>query len=487
MVQNNDNATIVNPITSLLARLTSTGAQVGSSINTIPHPELGDDQNTCLIEITSWLQKRIIHEHSPRVFSAPEQLLLLIHGGPGTGKSRLASAVYERMEGTMQCGAFTGNASTHIPNGRTLHSLLNIPIHVRNSTSLRPLTPTQRVSARERLKGLLILWIDEISMISAQFFHFIDLRLREIGMSSILFGENSIILSGDMFQIPPTSGTSLYKAVMDFYQVHQGRADAGTGSEGAQQFCRFQLRELKQQYRASADPAHTAILERCRDPSITHPVNEEVCRYLREHILTNSQVRRNPEWATSPIVVTSNEVRGQLNLVQAIEFAKRSNRVVYRWPKRMKGLRVRENAEEVAGLLTDLHDSCPLSNNLFVQGAPCYLTWNVNARKGLAHGTKGYLHSLVFEDGFQEEDILVDPLTGERASAGDIIDLPRQPQCVVIRFPDLPMRTDGGTGSSTAYVWDESTSLSATECVLTIPADPYGSLIAVGNRKCTFF
>ena len=56
-----------------------------------------------------------------------------------------------------------------------------------------------------------MIMIDEISMVPGKLFRQIDSRLREIFNCDKPFAGKSVLLCGDLYQLPPVSGKSLFK------------------------------------------------------------------------------------------------------------------------------------------------------------------------------------------------------------------------------------------------------------------------------------
>lgn len=138
------------------------------------------------------------------IFDAVEgsQDNFLIQGKPGVGKSVLIRALVEAGNKTYTLAAPTGLAALNI-GGRTLHSLFRLPvsqgvIHPDNNN----FTVDDRTiaNARFNIKHLII---DEVSMVRADTFDFIDRFLRQARGYDKPFGGIQVIIVGDFFQLPP--------------------------------------------------------------------------------------------------------------------------------------------------------------------------------------------------------------------------------------------------------------------------------------------
>ena len=149
----------------------------------------------------------------------PSPPLVIVHGGAGSGKSKVINSLYNQMTHILQkegddpscpyivLSSFTGAASANI-NGQTLHSLFGFKF----GASFLSLSERQRAAKRLLFRDLKCVIIDEISMVSVDLFYNLDLRLREITMrEDIPFGGLSIMVFGDLFQLQPPKARYVFE------------------------------------------------------------------------------------------------------------------------------------------------------------------------------------------------------------------------------------------------------------------------------------
>ena len=148
-----------------------------------------------------------------------KQLLMIMIGEGGTGKTFTINAISQLLGIHLLKCAPTAKAAFLI-KGETCHRLFSI-------------TPKKKFSALEnqdlffqevKFKKIKFIVIDEFSMLSQEMFGIIDKRLRQIKKKNReLFGGLSIILTGDLGQLNPVGGSSLYsKSLKTSYLQLQG-------------------------------------------------------------------------------------------------------------------------------------------------------------------------------------------------------------------------------------------------------------------------
>lgn len=145
-----------------------------------------------------------------------KQLRMLVHGGPGTGKSQTIAAIQELFnELGYQCfvSAFTGVAAENI-GGCTLHHLLGINMH--QSGAYNEISMNQKMRVGNKFAKCNLLIIDEISFVSASFLYakISELLKKYTGESAVDFGNCNIMLFGDFLQIPPVRDRSIIASMV---------------------------------------------------------------------------------------------------------------------------------------------------------------------------------------------------------------------------------------------------------------------------------
>ncbi|CAF1097582.1 unnamed protein product [Brachionus calyciflorus] len=133
-----------------------------------------------------------------------KQLLLIVNGTAGTGKSFTINAISKLLKFKLKRCALTAKAAFLI-KGLTLHSLFEIR-QIRKKEVYSPLNGKKLQELQRKFKGITHIIIDEYSMLSQAVLGIIDKRLREAtGKQSEYFGGLSILLTGDPGQLLPVT------------------------------------------------------------------------------------------------------------------------------------------------------------------------------------------------------------------------------------------------------------------------------------------
>jgi len=365
----------------------------------------------------------------------PTPFRILVHGPGGTGKSVLTSRIQKQAEASglsIACTAYTGSAVGNLPRGisRTMHSMFKFSTYPKLAIKDYLSCPVDKVLADLRsrfdLNTLSLLVIDEISCITASFLGRIEKRLREIMGKDEPFGGLSVLLLGDFFQLPPVAGISLYTSVIDLLVMGAKTLDNencinGPATQGAHWFSTFRKMELTQQMRAAGDPQHMAFLNLLRSPNPNMNLIIDILS-KRYKTITAQDIIDDPQFAETPIVVTGNLERSNINSFQSAKFAQRHKTPRFSWKKTLVGKiglgLVQRNREFV-------YERYPQFTSYFVAGAPGYLIENICVSRTLANGTPIIYHSLTLDPREDREHIL------------ELLTNPHQYQDIELQFPPL--------------------------------------------------
>ena len=141
---------------------------------------------------------------SLRILNAGANVFLT--GAPGAGKTYVLNQFVKqaRQRGaSVAITASTGIAATHL-NGQTIHSWSGVGVAQVMTDTLLKQIKTRR---GKRIRATDILVIDEISMMHAWLFDMVDQACRAVRRSPEPFGGLQVVMSGDLFQLPPVSNT----------------------------------------------------------------------------------------------------------------------------------------------------------------------------------------------------------------------------------------------------------------------------------------
>ncbi len=122
--------------------------------------------------------------------------LIFVTGGAGTGKSTFVRWLLSEFHGSVLLGAPTAIAAVNI-DGKTLHSLCQLPPAWIVKKDIK------KVPRRREIKEAKLLIIDEISMVTANLLDGVSAFFRLNRGVDKPFGGLTVIMVGDMFQLPP--------------------------------------------------------------------------------------------------------------------------------------------------------------------------------------------------------------------------------------------------------------------------------------------
>ena len=244
---------------------------------------LNSQQKEIFEFVQNW-SRNFVKNLTCKVPTEIEPFYLFLTGGGGVGKSHLLTTIYnavskeliykgnEPSKSRILVLAPTGVAAVNV-NGTTIHSGLNIPTRGK----LFPLNDKSRTTLRLKLSCVELIMIDEISMVPNKLFKEIDLRLREIFSCDIPFGGKSVILCGDLYQLPPVNGKPVYMHDSSYIQ----------GILGLELWRKFSIAELTEVMRQRGDFQFIDLLNQVRIGEL----NEQNVNLLKSRFILKDSAR----------------------------------------------------------------------------------------------------------------------------------------------------------------------------------------------------
>ena len=192
--------------------------------------------------------------HTPKNGDPVTPYRVFLSGSGGVGKSHVIRLIHSdtvkllKLSGILEPGdvialltAPTGVAAFNI-NGMTLHSALFLGSS--KYGGFQALSHDRLNTLRSKLSKLMLVIIDEVSMVGCNMLLQIHKRLQQIKgvLPDVTFGGVSILAVGDLYQLPPVGQPALFDTVSDAYaQLH------GSGSLWRNEFTLIELDEIMRQ------------------------------------------------------------------------------------------------------------------------------------------------------------------------------------------------------------------------------------------------
>jgi hypothetical protein len=389
-----------------------------------------------------------------------EQKLIFLHSGGGTGKSTVVRELNKQLRehGWSQANTCpTGVGATHLPDGRTFHSLFKT--HKPELNAACDIMEMKKKLGGNKLK---LVVVDEVSMLECELLVLLDRRLKSMYRPNMMFGGISILLLGDFLQLPPVQGRSLYSVMYGTVTGKQTPARA--------LFAAFEVIELTAQLRASECIRQQALLQGFRELPTIRPNNPQWsktdCNYqpMSNDIvdaltteLTRNEVIEDDGWTTnSTVVTTSNLDRSVLNAKMAEIYGSKKNLSVIRWQRKL----LTELPQFVMPLLY-AEDRYPELHGYFVYGAPAQILDNGNGNVcyGVANGTPCRMVALGWDGTSVQKDVLdLIEQSSSNHGANNIINIPTPPDYIIVELTVANQKT-----------WPKHLNLSSNPGLLHIP------------------
>jgi hypothetical protein len=154
-----------------------------------------------LPSLTGEQQHALDHLHELLDSHAEGDKAMAVIAPAGTGKTVFVHVAVNAVQTSgrqVMCVAASALASTLLPNGRTAHAALNIPVNISDDSFCR-----WDLKKQNQLLSLDVLFWDEISMVSRDVVSCVDRSFRRLKGIDHLFGGIRVVLLGDFRQLTP--------------------------------------------------------------------------------------------------------------------------------------------------------------------------------------------------------------------------------------------------------------------------------------------
>jgi len=372
---------------------------------------LRDSNNSCRPHSAALLnadQRRafdIINNHLIAQLNGqkPSQLLMIVIGQGGVGKSTLINAVTDAFEeqgakNLLAKTATTGVAASII-GGTTLHWWGGLPIHTPSSEKW--FERAGKAIADRRIANILskrYLIVDEASMLTTDLITMTSQVTGQIhadnGMTdaTIPFGGMNVII-GDFHQFPPVAKTTS--------TVYNDTNKRMTAKIGRAIYLQFDTVVILQQQMRISDIGWMEILSRLREGECT----EEDIKAIRQLVMTNGNCDipdfSSPPWSEATLVTPRHSVRTAWNKAALHRHCMKTGHIRYVCTAEDTKGRDRDELTltervETARLSTDKTGRLPGQTEIAI-GMKALVTLNLATEADLANGTRGTITQIVLD------------------------------------------------------------------------------------------
>jgi hypothetical protein len=383
--------------------------------------------------VLAYFTAKSAHDLDPRL-PLPKPPMLLIHGGPGVGKSFFANRLVgelRKMNKHVVSVAYTGVATTGLDNGMTICRFLFVgSLYSKGDAMVGQFETTNPNStALERRSFADCLIVDEISMVGSTLFGNMEERLMQgRGNHTDPMGGMPTILVGDFFQMPPIGDFMLCLDIVRHLVGKSRKKVISASARGCEAFAKFQLRSFNLQMRAPDDPAHQARIQGMRELKSKYPITPVDFNSIKVLCEKDYKSRTSP-WLFAPIVITANAERRSICYLQALRWGVIHSVPIIAWRAACRGTEWDNQSDLMKAAYRKKYPN--MLTNYFVAGAGASLCNNINPERGLANGTQVIQDTITFaEDGLEMEDFYQ---RVKAAKGGDIILAPFVPITVNVR------------------------------------------------------
>ena len=325
---------------------------------------------------------------------------LYIGGNAGTGKSFLLQAMINatKVRGKRSGGevdkpaclilAPTGVAA-YLINGSTIESGLGI--QPSKEKSYIKSDPSKNSKLRILFEDLLIIFIDEISMVGSDMLVKMNFRLQDILGNDKFFGGVSVVCTGDFGQLPPVGQRMIWES--SYLDNRLGICPNYWDEYFNIYFLTEKMRSQDQEYSIICDKVRKGLCD------------EDVTQYMSRHVRHCPSEDLNEKYQSGEfcIIVTTNKSRNRIN---DAKLAKLLPSAESYFAVAVDKSTNKPNAPKIAQNIPLTRTGQLPTNVQFKVGAPVMITSNSSnikyKKNGIVNGTRGYVDSIQLDPNNQD-------------------------------------------------------------------------------------
>ncbi|RDB16871.1 ATP-dependent DNA helicase PIF1 [Hypsizygus marmoreus] len=372
---------------------------------------LNADQMRAYLIIERQLLARLRNEN-------PKQLLMLVLGPGGTGKSLLIEAITQTFAelgiSTRLAKTASSGVAASLIGGDTLHSWAGIPVNPTNNGTdwTERGTKASHGKRARNIKGKMMWLHDEVSMTTKEHLCLVSQAIGKVlvgepGSDATLpFGGMDVILFGDFHQFPPVKNRT---GALYCSRPQTDKPRAIIGREIYMQFTTVVI--LKEQKRIS-DPVWNRILTHLRSGDC----DQDDLQTVRQLVISNNSCDvpdfDSEKWGNMILVTSRHSVRSQWNTAALIKHCSTTGNRLYvsqAWDVMGQTGDPVTNAQRliIVGMNEKRTGKLPERVQIAV-GMKAMVLLNIATEAELANGTRGVIVDIVLDYREDVHDIAAD-------------------------------------------------------------------------------
>ena len=295
-----------------------------------------------------------------------DQLLMLLHGPPGTGKTFLIERLRKMTNVKMRITATSGVAAMSL-HGTTIDHFLG------KGRGKRKKKMSKLETVRRNLgTDTTLLVLDEVSMLGCAKLLELDTTLQKLKKSSAPFGGLDVVIIGDFAQLPPVKQTSLIEAMVSSLLLHTPATEITLKTTAL--FSRFRKFELQEFTRCKSRSPLSSLLRQFRNclSRIGSLTAEDIKRI---GILDGQTLTKDSKFGDATFLVSTRKEKDAIISFAGKMWAEENNRPLYWWFKRPVSFSgCSEDADDIA---QSMHRRCSGAKEYYIQGCGATLKHNI--------------------------------------------------------------------------------------------------------------